>query len=70
MMNIGTNPTVDGQHQSIEVHFFDYDEDLYHQQIQVNILHWIREEHKFASLEELKEQLKKDKKTARILIKE
>lgn len=70
MMNIGTNPTVDGQHQSIEVHFFDYDEDLYHQQIQVNILHWIREEHKFASLEELKAQLKKDKKTARILIKE
>ncbi len=68
MMNIGTNPTVDGQHQSIEVHFFDFNEDLYHQQIQVNILHWIREEHKFNSLEELKEQLKKDKKTARILI--
>ncbi|WP_297764002.1 bifunctional riboflavin kinase/FAD synthetase [uncultured Muriicola sp.] len=68
MMNIGTNPTVDGQHQSIEVHFFDFDEDLYHQLIQVNILHWIREEHKFNSLEELKKQLKKDKKTARILI--
>lgn len=68
MMNIGTNPTVDGQHQSIEVHFFDFDEDLYHQHIQVNILHWIREEHKFNSLEELKEQLKKDKETARILI--
>jgi riboflavin kinase/FMN adenylyltransferase len=70
MMNIGTNPTVDGQHQSIEVHFFDYDEDLYNRHIQVNILQWIREEHKFASLEELKAQLKKDKKTARILIKE
>ncbi len=68
MMNIGTNPTVDGQNQSIEVHFFDFDEDLYHQHIQVNILHWIREEHKFNSLEELKEQLKKDKETARILI--
>ena len=70
MMNIGTNPTVDGQHQSIEVHFFDFDHDLYHQHIQVNILHWIREEHKFNSLEELKAQLKKDKETARILIKE
>ncbi len=70
MMNIGTNPTVDGLHQSIEVHFFDYDEDLYHQHIQVNILHWIREEHKFNSLEELKEQLVKDKETAGILITE
>ncbi len=68
MMNIGTNPTVDGQNQSIEVHFFDFDEDLYHQHVQVNILHWIREEHKFNSLEELKTQLKKDKETARILI--
>ncbi len=70
MMNIGTNPTVDGQDQSIEVHFFDFDHDLYNQHIQVNILHWIREEHKFNSLEELKEQLKKDKETARILITE
>jgi riboflavin kinase/FMN adenylyltransferase len=70
MMNIGTNPTVDGEHQSIEVHFFDLSEDLYHRHIQVNILHWIREEHKFSTLEELKAQLKKDKKTASILIKE
>ncbi|NNJ88562.1 MAG: bifunctional riboflavin kinase/FAD synthetase [Eudoraea sp.] len=68
MMNIGTNPTVDGQHQSIEVHFFNFNEDLYHKHIQVNILHWIREEQKFNSLEELKQQLKKDKKTARSLI--
>jgi len=68
MMNIGTNPTVDGQNQSIEVHFFNFDQDLYHQHIQVNVLHWIREEHKFNSLKELKVQLKKDKKTAGILI--
>ena len=68
MMNIGTNPTVDGQHQSIEVNFFSFDEDLYHQQIQVNILHWIREEQKFNSLEELKTQLRKDKETAHSLI--
>ncbi|MGB5646300.1 bifunctional riboflavin kinase/FAD synthetase [Muriicola sp.] len=70
MMNIGTNPTVDGQHQSIEVNFFDFNEDLYHQHIQVNILHWIREEQKFNSLEELKAQLRKDKETAHSLISE
>lgn len=64
MMNIGFNPTVDGQDQSIEIHFFDLDEDLYEKHIQVHILEWIREEQKFNSLEELKDQLRIDRETA------
>lgn len=64
MMNIGYNPTVDGQEQSIEINFFDFEEDLYDQNIQVDILKWIREEQKFNSLEELKAQLRRDKKEA------
>jgi riboflavin kinase/FMN adenylyltransferase len=64
MMNIGTNPTVDGQHQSIEIHYFDCDKDLYHKSVQVDILEWIREEQKFDSLEALKDQLKKDRESA------
>jgi riboflavin kinase/FMN adenylyltransferase len=61
MMNIGFNPTVDGSQKSIEVNFFDFEGNLYDKKIQVQLLHRIRDEHKFNSIEELKEQLKKDK---------
>lgn len=68
MMNIGVNPTVDGKQRSIEIHFFDYDGDLYDQNIQINILQRIRDEYKFNSVEELKEQLYKDRETSLALI--
>lgn len=68
MMNIGFNPTVDGSSKSIEIHFFDFKDDLYGQNIQVDILERIRDEHKFNSLEELKTQLLKDKETSLSLI--
>ena len=61
MMNIGCNPTVNGTQQSVEIHYFDFDEDLYDRQISVSLLHWIRPEQKFESVELLKEQLAKDK---------
>ncbi|BDW92693.1 MULTISPECIES: bifunctional riboflavin kinase/FAD synthetase [Flagellimonas] len=61
MMNIGFNPTVDGSRKSIEVNFFEFEGNLYDTKIQVQLLHRIRDEHKFNSIEELKEQLKKDK---------
>ncbi len=68
MMNIGYNPTVSGTKQSIEVHFFDFDKDLYDQEIQVDLLHRIRDEHKFNSVEDLQDQLQKDKVTSLSLI--
>ncbi|WP_431162938.1 bifunctional riboflavin kinase/FAD synthetase [Flagellimonas beolgyonensis] len=61
MMNIGYNPTVDGTDKSIEINFFDFDGNLYGKKIQVQLLHRIRDEYKFDSVQELKEQLKKDK---------
>ena len=64
MMNIGFNPTVAGQNQSIEIHYFDFNTDLYNQEIRVSILKRIRSEQKFESVDLLKEQLEKDKKTA------
>ena len=64
MMNIGFNPTVDGSSKSIEIHFFDFKSDIYGENIQVDILERIRDEHKFNSLEELKTQLLKDKQTS------
>ena len=64
MMNIGINPTVNGIKQSIEVHFFNLNQDLYDERLKINILNRLRDEHKFKSLELLQEQLKLDQKQA------
>jgi riboflavin kinase/FMN adenylyltransferase len=64
MMNIGFNPTVEGKNQTIEINYFDFDEDLYNKKITVSILERIRSEVKFDSVAHLKEQLEKDKNTA------
>ncbi|WP_125718157.1 bifunctional riboflavin kinase/FAD synthetase [Flavobacterium ustbae] len=60
MMNIGFNPTVNGERQTIEVHLFDFNKDIYDQNIEVSLLHYIREEQKFASVDALKAQLNQD----------
>ncbi|HKO78345.1 MAG TPA: bifunctional riboflavin kinase/FAD synthetase [Flavobacterium sp.] len=64
MMNIGFNPTVEGKSQTIEINYFDFNEDLYDQKITVSILERIRSEEKFDSVALLKEQLEKDRNTA------
>lgn len=64
MMNIGVNPTVNGKKETTEVHFFNFNKDLYNKKIQVNLLQRIRNEEKFESVEALKNQLKKDKQIA------
>jgi riboflavin kinase/FMN adenylyltransferase len=69
MMNIGFNPTVGGQNLSIEIHFFDFDADLYDEKIVVALLSKIRDEHKFETIEILKNQLKNDKIVALDFIK-
>lgn len=60
MMNIGNRPTVNGTSQTIEVHFLDFDQDLYDQTIPVSILKRLRNEQKFPSLDALKTQLLSD----------
>lgn len=70
MMNIGFNPTVEGKVLSLEINYFDFDQDLYGQKITVSFMERIRSEEKFQSLEQLKEQLAKDKKTAMDYFKE
>ncbi|OOG63659.1 bifunctional riboflavin kinase/FAD synthetase [Flavobacterium sp. A45] len=64
MMNIGLNPTVEGKNQTIEINYFDFNQDLYGQKITVSILERIRSEEKFDSVAHLKEQLEKDRNTA------
>ena len=68
MMNIGFNPTVNGKKKSIEVHFFDFNQDLYEKKVCVELLHYLRDEHKFDSVEALKLQLKKDQEASLKLI--
>lgn len=60
MMNIGTNPTVGGQNQTIETHFFEWKGELYGQTLQIELLKRIRSEEKFANTEELVKAMKKD----------
>lgn len=64
MMNIGFRPTLEGKHQTIEVHFFDFENDLYNQNLTIEILYFLRDEEKFESVEKLISQLNKDKKIA------
>lgn len=64
MMNIGINPTVHGETESIEVHFFNFDASIYNQKIQINLLNRLRDEQKFESVDALKNQLIKDKQTS------
>lgn len=64
MMNIGFNPTVSGQKQTIEVNLFDFDADIYGKKIEVSLLQYLREEQKFGSIDLLKAQLNQDKQNA------
>ncbi|WGK95402.1 MULTISPECIES: bifunctional riboflavin kinase/FAD synthetase [Flavobacterium] len=60
MMNIGFNPTVEGKTKTIEVHFFDFNDDIYDSHIKIAILQRIRSEKKFESVALLTKQLEDD----------
>ncbi len=61
MMNIGTNPTVNGKSQTIETNFLDFEGDLYDKKLRIHFLKRIRSEEKFDSLDSLKKEIEKDK---------
>jgi riboflavin kinase/FMN adenylyltransferase len=63
--NIGNRPTVNGTDERLEVHLFDFAEDLYGQVIEVELAAFIRHEQKFGSLDALKERIGKDAAEAR-----
>lgn len=69
IMNIGKRPTLNGKKKTIEVHLLDFDANLYGEKIQVGVLKRLRDERKFASVEHLFAQIKKDEAKARLLIK-
>jgi riboflavin kinase/FMN adenylyltransferase len=69
MCNVGCRPTVgEGNSRTIETNIFGFDEDIYGLDIKVTFLAKIRDEIKFASLAELKDQLTKDKDSCQTVI--
>ena len=65
IMNIGVKPTVDDvQKRTIEIHLFDYEKDIYGQDLRAKVIERIRDEVKFNSLKNLKSQILKDNKKA------
>ena len=70
MLNIGSRPTInsDADRSSVEVHLFGMNEDCYNENIQVEFSTKLRDEIKFVNLEELKEQLQKDKESALLVL--
>ena len=62
MCNIGLRPTVSaGNSRTIETNIFDFDEDIYGLDLEITFIRKIRDEIRFASLEDLKAQLARDK---------
>lgn len=70
MLYIGNRPTVGGTKRSIEVNIFDFDRDIYGENITIKLLASIRKDAHFVDLEALKIQLKADKESAISLLKE
>ena len=59
--NLGKKPTIEGnQKLGLETHILDFDGDLYGENLQVELLFFIRPEQKFTNVDELKEQIHKD----------
>lgn len=63
--NVGTRPTVDGMERRLEVHLLGFAGELYGEEMRLVFLKRLREERRFASLEELKAQIAKDVASAR-----
>ncbi len=62
MLYIGTKPTLEGKHHPvIEIHIFDFNRDVYGQELNVRFLAFIREDKKFDNLEELKKAIEGDR---------
>lgn len=69
VINIGKNPTLKPNESSIEVHILDFNRDIYDKKIYLFLMEYLREERKFASMEELKKTIQNDVKNWRSKLK-
>lgn len=63
--NVGNRPTVDGTRSLLEVHLFDFDQEIYGRHVDVEFRYKIRDERRFESFEALKAQIEQDSRAAR-----
>jgi riboflavin kinase/FMN adenylyltransferase len=61
MLSIGTNPTVDGTHRTVEVNLFDFDREIYGEKLTLEFVAWLRGQEKYGTLAELVAQIDQDK---------
>ena len=64
MLSIGNRPTLPRSSEVVEVNIFNWTEDIYGKNIRVTVSKYLRPQEKYSNLEELKNQLKKDKETS------
>ena len=67
VLNIGSRPTVSGDERTIEVHIIGFIGDLYGKEVELKFLKFLRHEQRFSSLDDLREQIRKDFNQASIL---
>jgi len=68
--NLGRRPVVGGREPLLEVHFFDWDKDLYGQRLEVQFVAKLRDELNFDSIDSLVAQMKRDEQEARSILAE
>ncbi|MCJ8211936.1 bifunctional riboflavin kinase/FAD synthetase [Mucilaginibacter sp. RS28] len=68
MAYIGHRPTINGMTRNIEVNIFDFNREIYNQELKLHFLHFVRHDVKFNSLAELTTQLGKDKEAVLALL--
>ncbi len=66
--NIGYSPTFDDHEFTVEVHIFDFRENIYDKKIRVNFIQRIRDEQKFSNIPDLIDQINQDIATAREIL--
>jgi len=69
MMNIGVRPTFEGEQETLEVNIFDFDENIYGKEVQIQFVDRIRDERNFDGVEQLIAQLESDKKNSKRILK-
>ena len=66
--NLGVRPTVGGNRFNVEVHLLNFNLDIYGKSLKLEFVEMIREEKKFSGLEELKQQIARDKNKAQEIL--
>ncbi len=68
MTNIGRRPTFDGGERTVEVYVLDYHHDLYGRELKIDVMERLRDEKRFATVEELKKQMAEDVKHGKAIL--